>query len=98
MESIKEVAHIVSEHRHGERRAGDRASTRSTGRSVADGRGDPAEFGLVEENAATAKMLEQQAQTMDGLVAIFRIAANDAAPAVAPKRPASMHNVKAVAA
>ncbi len=47
---------------------------------------------VVEENAATAKILEQQAKTMDGLVAIFQIAANDAAPAVAPKRPASMRN------
>jgi methyl-accepting chemotaxis protein len=53
---------------------------------------------VVEENAATAKILEQQAKTMDELVAVFQIAANDAAPAVAPKRPASMRNVKAVAA
>jgi methyl-accepting chemotaxis protein len=43
---------------------------------------------VVEENAATAKLLEQQAKTMDGLVAIFRIAANDSAP-VAPARPHS---------
>ena len=43
---------------------------------------------VVEENAATAKMLEHQAKTMDGLVAVFRIAVDDAAPVAAkPARP-----------
>ena len=53
---------------------------------------------VVEENAATAKLLEQQAKTMDGLVAVFRIAENDAAPAVASKHPVPMHRARAVAA
>jgi methyl-accepting chemotaxis protein len=39
---------------------------------------------LVEENAATAKTLEQQAQNMDHQVGFFQIAANDGAVARAP--------------
>jgi len=50
---------------------------------------------LVEENAATAKSLEQQAQAMDDQVAFFRIAAiHDAARA---KKPAEMTTPKLAA-
>ena len=41
---------------------------------------------LVEENAATAKTLEQQAQAMDQRLAFFRIAESDAHPGAGEKR------------
>ena len=44
---------------------------------------------LVEENAATAKMLEQQAVEMDQRIAIFKIDATAARSAAAPKHQAS---------
>jgi methyl-accepting chemotaxis protein len=53
---------------------------------------------VVEENAATAKLLEQQAKTMDELVAVFRISADGPAPVVAPKHPTGMHKARALAA
>jgi methyl-accepting chemotaxis protein len=39
---------------------------------------------LVAENAATAKMLEQQARTMDDCVAFFKLGSGAAAHAPAP--------------
>jgi methyl-accepting chemotaxis protein len=53
---------------------------------------------VVEENAATAKMLEQQAKTMDDLVAIFRIGADDAAPAAVSEHPVHAMQRRAAAA
>ena len=51
---------------------------------------------VVEENAATAKMLEQQAKTMDELVAVFRIAADAPAQGAASNHPA--YGMRAAAA
>ena len=53
---------------------------------------------VVEENAATAKMLEQQARTMDELVTIFRIGADDPEPAAAPAHPVHVMQRRAAAA
>jgi len=58
----------------------------------------PQNSAVVEENAATAKLLEQQARTMDELVAIFRISDDDPAPVVAPKQPTGMRKAGALAA
>jgi methyl-accepting chemotaxis protein len=52
---------------------------------------------VVEENAATAKLLEQQAKTMDELVTVFRIAADAPASGAASPRPAAMGAARAAA-
>lgn len=44
---------------------------------------------LVEENAATAKTLEQQAKAMDDEVSVFRVDDSAAAPSAAQRRPAA---------
>jgi methyl-accepting chemotaxis protein len=52
---------------------------------------------LVEENAATAKTLEQQATTMSAEVNIFRIGDEDAAPAAAEEKPSPVVALKPAA-
>ena len=52
---------------------------------------------LVEENAATAKTLEQQAQAMDQRLAFFRIAESDGQPGAGEAAVVSLPGKKAAA-
>jgi methyl-accepting chemotaxis protein len=86
VESIKKVAEIVSEiaAASAEQSTGiDQVNTALTQMDEVTQQNSA----LVEENAASAKSLEQQSQTMDQRVSFFRV--DDAHAVTAPKRPAA---------
>jgi methyl-accepting chemotaxis protein len=94
MQSIKEVSDIVSSIATAS--AEQATSIEQVNRSLVEmDEVTQQNSAVVEENAATAKVLEQQAKTMDGLVAIFRISADDE---VAPQAHAGSAPRRAIAA